>query len=92
MSSPTKICEYLAAGVPMICTRHSGDYARSITNGINGFVADEPDFTEAEVKELLQWLLKVKANREEISSKCVKSVEDRTFEAEFNILANKLKE
>ena len=92
VSSPTKICEYLAAGVPMICTRHSGDYARSITNGINGFVADEPDFTEAEVKELLQWLLKVKANREEISSKCVKSVEDRTFEAEFNILANKLKE
>lgn len=59
VASPTKICEYLAAGVPMICTRHSGDYARSITHGINGFVADEPDFTESEVKGLLLWLLVV---------------------------------
>lgn len=91
VSSPTKICEYLAAGVPLICTQYSGDYARSVVNRENGFIGVEPVFTDAEVVELLVWLKEVKENRQAVASKCIASVKDRTFEAEFNALENKIK-
>lgn len=86
VSSPTKICEYLAAGVPLICTKSSGDYARSVIHKENGFVASEPRFTDAEIKDVMEWLKYVKANREKIAQLCSESVMDRTFEVEFNSL------
>lgn len=86
VSSPTKICEYLAAGVPLICTQYSGDYARSVTHKVNGYVGADPVFTDTEVKDLLEWLKNVKANRGEIAQLCTESVAERTFEAEFNAL------
>ena len=90
VSSPTKICEYLAAGVPLICTQYSGDYARSVTHKVNGFVGADPAFTDSEVKDLLEWLKNVKANRTEIAQLCTESVAERTFEAEFNVFEEKI--
>ena len=92
VSSPTKICEYLAAGVPLVCTQYSGDYARSVVHKENGFVGAEPVFTEKEDEELLSWLKYVKENRHEVSRNCMASVKDRTFEAEFNTLGMKIEE
>ena len=90
VSSPTKICEYLAAGVPLICTRHSGDYSRSIKQGINGFVVDEPVLSDDEISKLAGWLKKVKDDRQIIAEKCVESVKNRTFTAEFEALVDKI--
>ena len=86
VSSPTKICEYLAAGVPLICTQYSGDYGRSVIHKKNGFVAAEPAFTDAEVKDVMEWLKYVKINRAKVAQLCMDSVMDRTFEAEFDAL------
>lgn len=90
VSSPTKICEYLAAGVPLICTRYSGDYSRSVKQGINGFVIDEPVPSDDEILKLLKWLKEVKNSRHIITEKCVESVKDRTFNAEFEGLVDKI--
>ena len=90
VSSPTKICEYLASGVPLICTLYSGDYQRSVIHGENGFVAHNVEFTDQEISDLMNWLKKVKENRKRIADKCVNSVLNRTFEEEFNALAEKL--
>lgn len=90
VSSPTKICEYLAAGVPLICTRYSGDYERSVIHLDNGFVANEPHLSEEEINELYKWLLEVKENRSAFAVRCVESVRNRTFEAEFKVFYDSL--
>ena len=90
VSSPTKICEYLAAGVPLVCTQYSGDYLRSINHLQNGFVGNDSVFSDTEIKDLAKWLNYVKQNRKEIAKDCVLSVRDRTFKAEFNSLAEKI--
>lgn len=88
VSSPTKICEYLAAGAPLICTQYSGDYERCVKNGENGFVADAPEFTEAELHALMEWLKKVHADKPYYRNLCIKSVESRTFHSEYLNLLN----
>lgn len=92
VSSPTKICEYLAAGVPIICTQYSGDYQRSVEVGRNGFVSKEPEFSDKEVNELYDWLKNVKSNRSKFREICFESVQNRTFEAEFKNLLNLIAE
>lgn len=72
VSSPTKICEYLAAGVPMICTEYSGDYARSVRHGKEGFVLkNHPNYDFHTITELLIYLKEVKTNRADYK-KCVR--------------------
>lgn len=90
VSSPTKICEYLAAGLPLICTQFSGDYARSIVNGKTGYVLNNSTATVSELSELLDYLQNVKANKSIFSQKCIEKAAQRTFEAEFTILINKI--
>lgn len=88
VSSPTKICEYLAAGVPLICTQYSGDYKRCVVNGVNGFVGEDPHFSDKEVELLLEWLKGVKNDRQKVAERCIDSVRDRSFSAEFDGLEN----
>lgn len=88
VSSPTKICEYLAAGAPLICTQFSGDYERVIEHEINGFVTDSTTFTNYEIERLHIWLNNVKNNRQSFSKRCISSVKDRQFSVEFNSLLN----
>lgn len=90
VSSPTKICEYLASGVPLICTKYSGDYRRSVTHLDNGFVANGPHLSDQEIDELYRWLIEVKRHRSDIAERCMKSVHDRTFEEEFRAFSDSI--
>lgn len=90
VSSPTKILEYLAAGVPIICNCYSGDYSRSVEHGKNGFIFNGFAPTEEEKVELLKYLKKVKTNRLEYAMKCRYSVNDREFSSEFTSFVSKM--
>lgn len=90
VSSPTKICEYLAAGVPVICTQYSGDYERSILDRKNGFVLRNSSITQQEFIELLDWLVMVKKNRKQIALECEQAAAKRTFSEEFDNYYNEL--
>lgn len=87
VSSPTKICEYLAAGVPLICTKYAGDYARCVNHRQQGFVLESfPECNDRELDELVSYLRDVKANRENYSNMCKYSVKNRAFSYEFQQL------
>lgn len=86
VSSPTKICEYLAAGVPLVCTKYSGDYARSVTHDREGFVLDGLEPSHSEVENLMAFLNKVKADRKFYAGICRESASGRTFYSEFERL------
>lgn len=90
VSSPTKICEYLAAGVPMICTQYSGDYKRSVKDNTTGFVSKETILDSAEINALAQWLVDVKNNRSIYYSNCQEAASHRTFTEEFNVFYNQI--
>lgn len=90
VSSPTKICEYLAAGLPLVCTQFSGDYARSIVNGETGYVLNSSIATATELSELLCFLQDVKENPRKYSERCLEKVTQRTFEFEFATLIDKM--
>lgn len=87
VSSPTKILEYLAAGVPVICTKFSGDYLRSIQHLKNGFVLDNYEIKSEDIFKLAYFLFYIKQNREKFREDSVSSVKDRTFWGEFLTLA-----
>lgn len=91
VSSPTKICEYLAAGVPMICTQFSGDFARSIIDRENGFVLKDTIVGHHEYTDLALWLEMVKNNRRKVELLCKKAASKRTFSEEFYLFYNKIR-
>lgn len=84
VSSPTKIVEYLAAGVPVICTKYSGDFERSVINGVNGFVLDNTKIEEQELLELVDYLVYIKSNRDLVREKCQEYAKLRAWEIEFS--------
>ena len=89
VSSPTKICEYLAAGVPVICTPYSGDYSRSVQTGRTGYVfIDYPEILESDIERLLCYLIKVKSERDYYSKLCIEAASRRTFDKEYENLTN----
>lgn len=79
VSSPTKISESLAAGVPIIVTKGSGDYADIFIENKNGHLMNELFYTAEDVEKLYRFLLYVKENRKEIFDICKTSVKDRTW-------------
>lgn len=79
VSSPTKILEYLAAGVPIIATQYSGDINETVTHGLNGFILSEPQTTGNEAEDLFNFLCKVKINRTSVREKCRESIKNRTW-------------
>lgn len=86
VSSPTKIAEYLASGVPLICTQFSGDYKRCVKHMVEGFVLDDVSPTDSEVIELLQYLERVKTQRNEFASKCIQAAHKQSWESSFDSL------
>lgn len=83
VSSPTKIPEYLAAGVPVICNKYCGDYDRSIKHDTEGYVFEGVIPNEDELKELLDYLHSVKKAREIFYNKCIEAAKMRDWDIEF---------
>ena len=90
VSSPTKICEYLAAGVPVICTRFSGDFTRSVFSCVTGFILNETNITQEELIGLYKWLHIVKTERIIVEEKCRMQVVERLFNTEFLVAYSKM--
>lgn len=79
VASPTKLSESLAAGVPIIVTKASGDYADMLIQKQNGLCIDSIDYTTEDINNIYRFLLYVKENRKEVFDACRASVKDRTW-------------
>lgn len=79
VSSPTKLSESLACGVPVVVTKATGDYADIVIHNENGFVLEDLDISENDLNALHKFCLSIKANKKVISSKCREAVKDRTW-------------
>lgn len=79
VSSPTKLSESLAAGVPVIVTKASGDYADMLCNNKNGLLIDDINYTSEDIDNIYKYLLYVKENRNEVFDACRESVKERTW-------------
>lgn len=79
VSSPTKLSESLAAGVPIIVTKASGDYAEMLVDNKNGLLIESIDYTADDIDRLYKFLLYVKENRKEVFDACQASVKGRTW-------------
>jgi glycosyltransferase involved in cell wall biosynthesis len=92
VSSPTKTAEYLAAGVPVICTKYSGDYKRSINHLKEGFVLSDISISQNELLSLNNYLTLVNAKRDVFNNYCTEEAMKRTWELEFCDFLHNLKE
>jgi glycosyltransferase involved in cell wall biosynthesis len=79
VSSPTKLSESLAAGVPIIVTKASGDYAEMLIQNQNGLCIESVDYTSEDIENIYRFLLYVKENRKEVFETCRTSVRKRTW-------------
>lgn len=79
VSSPTKLSESLAAGVPIIVTKASGDYADMLIDKKNGLLIDNINYTSEDIDRIYNFLLYVKENRKEVFDICRYSVKERTW-------------
>ena len=71
----------------MICTEYSGDYARSVRHGKEGFVLkNHPNYDFHTITELLIYLKEVKTNRADYKKMCEMAASKRTFKSEFSLL------
>lgn len=80
VSSPTKIAESLAAGVPVVVTKSSGDYSETVRDGATGLVFDNPELTNADIDRLVSFAKGVKQNREKFFIDCRIAVNGREWE------------
>jgi len=78
VSSPTKLSESLAAGVPLLVTRSCGDYADFLEPGTNGIIIDGIKPTTEDIKAIDSFCRKVKSDRRHYFNICRDSVKNRT--------------
>lgn len=79
VSSPTKLSESLAAGVPLIVSQYSGDY-EEIVDDTTGCVIDDTNITPENISKIHQFCQKVKNNRALYYNNCRNKISDRTWE------------
>lgn len=90
VSSPTKTAEYLASGVPVICTVFSGDYKKSIDHGVEGFVLTDINPSLEQIHDLSTYLRQVKNQRSDFRQLCQKASEKLTWKKEFADFENNI--
>ena len=78
VSSPTKISDSLAAGVPVIVTQFTGDYKETI-DGNTGCVLKDENVTDINIKKIHRFCLQVKNNRDYYFDTCRIKVSKRTW-------------
>lgn len=74
VSSPTKLAEYLAAGVPVITTCFAGDAASIIRDTGCGFVLDSIEPSPDEISWLRQYIANIVAKRDFLFDMCREKV------------------
>lgn len=79
VSSPTKLSESLAAGVPVVVTEASGDWAEIVTEK-TGLVLPGLAITDETINKIHQFCCEVKNKRMIYFNNCREAVKDRTWE------------
>ncbi len=92
VSSPTKILEYLAAGVPVIATQYAGDIKETVKSGENGLILPDIEISGEQIDRIFQFICNVKNNRATIKTTCQNSVQDRTWSKFSMRLLKKIEE
>ena len=68
-SSPTKTSEYLAAGMMVVATQYAGDVPQLVNESGCGFILDNPQIKEQELKILNEKIVQFMSEREEQADK-----------------------
>lgn len=92
VSSPTKIAESLAAGVPVIATKSAGDINEVVQTGQNGYIIKNINVSDKEISDMSDYLHLVKMNRMHYADLCKKSVISRNWANMSNALLDRIKE
>ncbi|MBP7936787.1 MAG: glycosyltransferase [Phycisphaerae bacterium] len=71
VASPTKLGEYLAAGMPVVTTQHAGDAPEIIRHSACGYVLEDVAVGTGELDVIHTLLCSVVADRERVASRCV---------------------
>lgn len=79
VSSPTKLSESLASGVPVIVTEATGDYKELIINERTGIILNNLDITINDIEAIHEFCLKIKKDKEFYVKCCRGVVEGRTW-------------
>lgn len=77
VSSPTKIRESLALGVPVIGTKYSGDIESLVRHDYNGFILSDVTPQKDEIPALYDFISRVASQKEAFKAGCVESVKDQ---------------
>lgn len=86
VSSPTKIRESLALGIPVIGTMYSGDIESVVRHDYNGFILSDVTPRKDEIPALCDFIRRVASQKETFKARCVESVRDQDqkhFEKEY---------
>lgn len=79
VSSPTKLSESLAAGVPLVVTPSSGDY-KEIVSEKTGLVLSSLSFSQSSISQIHNFCMNVKEKRMDFFNDCREMVKERTWE------------
>ncbi len=79
VSSPTKLSESLASGVPVVVTEYSGDYREIIKDGVTGLVLPDLEVTDENVSLIHSFMLRIHENNNMIRKACRSQVVNRTW-------------
>lgn len=70
VASPTKLGEYLAAGIPVVTTRFAGDASTIIASTGCGIVTDDVRPSDSELSALEQFIRRTMERREAVAVEC----------------------
>ena len=77
VSSPTKIRESLALGIPVIGTGNSGDIESIVRHDCNGFILSDVTPRKDEIPALYDFIRRVASQKDVFKNRCVESVRDQ---------------
>lgn len=79
VSSPTKLSESLASGVPVVVTEYSGDYREVIKDGVTGVVLPCLEVTDENISKIHSYMQNIKEDNINVRYACRSQVVDRTW-------------
>lgn len=83
ISSPTKVAEYLACGVPVLISPEVGDWSDFIEQHEIGMILDCKGRNEDKYIKIENYLSLLKSNRDELRKRCRRIIEQKLSQAEI---------